>query len=774
MAALPDDTDQFWFLDQLAEEPPEDAARPTPRRAAEDDRHPAAGRAAPDRRRYLRRWSSDGDWQLLRRRSGPPGAHAQRPNPDTGDHRGRGEPGHGEPEDFAGSDDDTLPGLGTIEQIGARFQLPAAPVSPAPTGHQPAAPRHSMPADDPTADDPTADDPPARSRPDEGSRAGGVPSSRPQLGYPKAGRSGADGPPWPVPHALGSEHHRGWRSPQAPSRGPVPTGRAAVPPGCRAVPQSGHPEPSVDRPGPRSGPMPAQQVGRAAPAAGWGMPAQLRPPVAAAPLRRLTEELPGQRGRVVYPQRSRRAFGPTRKGWEARYVRLVWLCDLFVGLAAGGIAFAVRFSQGLTGYTRWYLLPSLLLPLVLVATLALCRAYDRRLLFVGTDEYQRVLRAGVSMLALVAVGSYLLDVRLARGYLATALPLCVGCCLLLRFVLRRQLHRSRRHGRYLNRVIVVGHELAIVSITRQLRRERFHGFKVVGCCLPAGHDGQVGVPIYGTLDQVPSAVQAAGADTVIVLSCPELDGEQLRRLAWKLEGDDVDLIVASSLLDVAGARTTIRPVDGLPLLHVDHPRLTGTSRILKSVVDRVGAVALLLALAPVLAAIAVAVRLGSVGPVLFHQVRVGKHGREFRMHKFRTMHTDAEDRLASLRHLNNGDGVLFKMRDDPRVTRVGKVLRRLSLDELPQLVNVVRGEMSLVGPRPPLPAEVAVYPADMLRRLAVRPGLTGLWQVSGRADLSWEEAVRLDLRYVENWSLSLDLVIMLRTVIAVWRSSGAY
>jgi len=259
-----------------------------------------------------------------------------------------------------------------------------------------------------------------------------------------------------------------------------------------------------------------------------------------------------------------------------------------------------------------------------------------------------------------------------------------------------------------------------------------------------------------------------------VLSCPELDGHALRRMAWQLERDDIDLIVASSLVDVAGDRTTIRPVDGLPMLHVDHPRLTGGPRIVKEIFDRIGAVILLATFSPLLLLIALLIKRTSPGPVLFRQVRVGRNGREFIIYKFRTMYLDAEARLADLRHLNEHDGVLFKMRNDPRVTRIGRWLRRLSLDELPQLFNVVLGHMSLVGPRPPLPEEVAAYPDDARRRLAVKPGITGLWQVSGRSDLPWEEAVRLDLRYVENWTLSLDLVILLRTLTAVSRGSGAY
>ncbi|WP_412747027.1 sugar transferase [Krasilnikovia sp. MM14-A1004] len=463
-----------------------------------------------------------------------------------------------------------------------------------------------------------------------------------------------------------------------------------------------------------------------------------------------------------------------RQRWERRYVWALIAGDLLAGVVAGAATFALRFGYQVTAYNRGYLLLSALLPVLLLVVLAVSRAYERRYLFVGTDEYQRVLRGGVGLIAGAAMVSYALDLDLARSYVLAALPAVIAGVVVLRFVLRKRLHLARRRGEGLRRVLVVGHEMSVIGLTRQLRRERYHGLEVVGACLPPDHDGAVDLPVYGSFDDVANAVDAADADTVVVLSCPELDGAALRRLAWRLERDDVDLIVASSLIDVAGARTTIRPFDGLPMLHVEHPRLHGGARVVKDLVDRFGAVLLLVLFGPLLLAVALAVRLTSRGPVLFRQVRVGRDGRLFRIFKFRSMYVDAEARLADLKHLNEHDGVLFKIRDDPRVTRVGWWLRRLSLDELPQLLNVLAGQMSLVGPRPPLPLEVAAYADDVRRRLAVKPGMTGLWQVSGRSDLPWEEAVRLDLRYVENWSLSLDLVILLRTMTAVLRSSGAY
>jgi exopolysaccharide biosynthesis polyprenyl glycosylphosphotransferase len=477
--------------------------------------------------------------------------------------------------------------------------------------------------------------------------------------------------------------------------------------------------------------------------------------------------------------RGRHAAMSRRQRWERRYVHALVLCDLVAGVTAGAATFALRFGDEITSYNLAYMILSALLPVLLPLVFAVSRAYERRFLFVGTDEYQRVFRGGVGLIAGAAVISYALDLDLARGYVLAALPAAVVASVVLRFTLRKRLHVARSRGESLRRVIVVGHELSIIGITRQLRRERYHGLEVVGACLPPGYDGvgvagPNGLTVYGTFDDVASAVDLADADTVVVLSCPELDGAALRRLAWRLERDEVDLVVASALVDVAGARTTIRPFDGLPMLHVEHPRLHGGLRLVKELVDRVGAFLLLVGLGPLLLGVALCVRATSRGPVLFRQVRVGRDGRHFRIYKFRSMYVDAEARLAELRHLNEQDGVLFKIRDDPRVTGVGRWLRRFSVDELPQLLNVLLGQMSLVGPRPPLPAEVAVYADDVRRRLAVKPGMTGLWQVSGRSDLPWEEAVKLDLRYVENWSLSLDLVILLRTMTAVVRSSGAY
>ena len=470
-----------------------------------------------------------------------------------------------------------------------------------------------------------------------------------------------------------------------------------------------------------------------------------------------------------------------RIGWQSRYIVTLALIDLLVGLCTASWALVLRFGPERTQpYLHDYLLLTLLFPVAWIASLAINRAYESRHLFVGTDEYARVFRSGIGLTACLAIVSFAFDLRLARGYVIIALPLATVVDLGARYVVRHMLHRSWARGERLHRVILIGHARAVAETTRRLRRERHHGLGVIGACLPPGispNGYTPGLPpIYGTFDEVAAAVSRADADTVVVLSCPEIDGAELRRLAWQLERDEVDLIVASTLVDVAGDRTTIRPVDGLPMLHVEHPRLKGGARVIKEIFDRVGALFLLFLFSPLLLVIAGLVRFSPVGrgPAIFRQERVGKNGKLFMLYKFRTMHVNAEARLAELRNLNDTDGELFKMRKDPRVTPLGRWLRRFSLDEIPQLINVVKGDMSLVGPRPPLAREVAGYPADMRRRLVVKPGLTGLWQVSGGSDLSWEESIRLDLTYVENWSLAMDLAILARTVSAVVRSSGAY
>ena len=459
-----------------------------------------------------------------------------------------------------------------------------------------------------------------------------------------------------------------------------------------------------------------------------------------------------------------------RLAWTGAYLRRVALADFACALAGSVLAYEVRFGQP-TYRPVIYLAFTGLLPLLWVASLALAGGYDPRFIGVGSDEFRRVLNAAVSLTAMVAIASYSVKFQTDRGYLVIALPCATLFDLVVRHRLRKRLHLLRSQGACMRKVVVIGPMSAVADFVIELRRQSHQGMSVVGACLVDGHTPVkvAGVPVLGGLDSVTSAVGQFGADTVAVLACPEMNGIRLRELAWDLEKTGTDMCVAAALLDVAGPRTTIRPVAGLPLLHVDHPELAGGKQVLKAAFDKVVALTAVIALAPLFAAIMLAVRLGDHGPVFFRQTRVGKDGHTFSVWKFRTMVVDAEQRKAELSALNESDGALFKMRKDPRVTKAGSWLRRYSLDELPQLFNVVLGDMSLVGPRPALPTEAAKYGDHMRRRLVVKPGITGLWQVSGRSDLPWDEAVRLDLRYIEQWSLALDLQIMWKTWSAVIR-----
>lgn len=464
--------------------------------------------------------------------------------------------------------------------------------------------------------------------------------------------------------------------------------------------------------------------------------------------------------------------------WAASYLLQVAIIDGCCGLVAGLLAFRVRFGTAVSGDSA-YLWFSLALPFLWVVALELAGAYDARFIGIGSDEFRRVINAGVCLTAAVAIASYATKTDVARGYIVIALPFITISDLLLRLARRKRLHEHRAKGRCMRKAVIVGQSDLVGELASMLRRETYHGLSVVAACIlgPGMPPAIDGVPVIGGVDEVHDLVDVVrvhDADTVAVLACAEMIGPRLRELAWALEKTGTDLCVAPALLDVAGPRTTIRPVAGLPLLHMDHPEFTGTRWLIKSFFDRAAVLVGLLMLLPVFAALALVIKLGDDGPVFFRQTRVGKGGSPFTLYKFRTMVVDAEQRKAELAAHNDGDGVLFKMRADPRITRVGRWLRRYSLDELPQLINVLIGDMSLVGPRPALPEEALLYAGHVRRRLAVKPGITGLWQVSGRSDLSWDEAVRLDVRYVENSSFVLDLQILWKTWSAVARGNGAY
>jgi exopolysaccharide biosynthesis polyprenyl glycosylphosphotransferase len=413
-----------------------------------------------------------------------------------------------------------------------------------------------------------------------------------------------------------------------------------------------------------------------------------------------------------------------------------------------------------------------------LCSLAMNRAWHPTVLGQGADEYVRLGRgmfAGAVALGLAGLATGVVSTRI---WVFVVIPATAVVALLLRYLLRQVLHRARYEGECLLPVMAAGGVETVRDLIARTKAAPHVGWRVDAICTVDGDgaDGTEvdGVSVIGTLDELADHVRRGGYRIVAITADPYWTPRRLQQLAWNLEGSGAEMVVAPTLMEVAGPRLHVSGVLGMPLLRVSAPAFSGMRRVVKGVVDRVGAVVLLTLGLPLIVVACAAILADSRGGVFYRQRRVGKDGKEFTILKFRTMVRDADRRKAALAHANEGAGVLFKMRRDPRVTRVGAVLRRYSIDELPQLFNVLTGAMSLVGPRPPLPEESARYEADVRRRLLVKPGLTGLWQVSGRSDLPWEEAVRLDLRYVEDWSLALDAMILWKTFRAVLGGQGAY
>lgn len=478
--------------------------------------------------------------------------------------------------------------------------------------------------------------------------------------------------------------------------------------------------------------------------------------------------------------------GVRTTGWLPKLARRLFVLDFVLVTVAVSISAVLRFgldapaaqvtaALDVLPATSYLALSSALVAAWLVL-LYVARTYDARVIGVGGDEYKRVVRSSLWLWGTVAIVCYLGRVEIARSFFALAFALGMLLLLLGRWGARKALHRARLHSKaWSHRVLVVGGVKEVDELVAEFAREPYAGLNVVGACVPGGYDGAApSVPVMGSLTGVVQAVASTGADTVAVTASHGVTSSVLKRLGWELEEAGVDIVVAPALTDVAGPRVHVRPVSGLSLLYVEQPEFSGPSRFIKEVFDRlVGFVGLLVTL-PLFLLIAAMIKVTSSGQVIFRQVRVGRDGRMFTLFKFRSMVADAEDRLRELLPDNDSDGALFKLRQDPRITLVGRWLRRFSLDELPQLVNVLLGDMSLVGPRPALPREAEDYGRSVARRLLVKPGITGLWQVSGRSDLSWEDSVRLDLYYVENWSFTGDIQILWKTVYAVATSRGAY
>ncbi|WP_231478745.1 MULTISPECIES: sugar transferase [Microbacterium] len=475
-------------------------------------------------------------------------------------------------------------------------------------------------------------------------------------------------------------------------------------------------------------------------------------------------------GRIVLP--------PPHDNWRSRFARFLRISDFIVlvwvvygtqllWFGWGRVDVAVRQDSRITEFSYW--LFSALLVLLWMLALALADSRNDRVIGTGTEEYARVTRASFGLFGAIAIIAFLVRIDVARGYLLISLPVGIAVLVLTRWLWRQWLVAQRSMGRYSAKVLLVGSRQSVTQIARDLQRSPDAGYQVVGACVPNGAVADViegtSLPIMGSVDAINRALAVTGADTVVVTSTDDLPPNKVKEISWGLEAGRQHLVLAPSITDIAGPRVHSRPVSGLPLIHVETPRFSSGQRFLKRSVDLVGAAVLVIVLSPVLLVVALTVKFTSPGPVLYRQERIGLNGEPFGMLKFRSMRVGADAELKSLLEAQGTDTQpLFKIKNDPRITPIGRFIRKYSLDELPQFFNVLSGSMSLVGPRPQIADEVALYSDAAKRRLLARPGVTGLWQVSGRSETSWEEAVKLDLFYVENWSLIADLVILAKTV----------
>ncbi|MGW6359515.1 sugar transferase [Streptomyces sp. NPDC055092] len=472
------------------------------------------------------------------------------------------------------------------------------------------------------------------------------------------------------------------------------------------------------------------------------------------------------------------AFRQPASDWEQRYRRTVITSDtVATALVVASIGNFFGARDAANWHEKWGIL-AFGTELLVLGALAVIRAWAPAVLGQGAEEFRRLGRSLFTATVVLALGGIALTSRNIKLWIFVAVPAIAFVTMTERYVLRLWLHKQRKEGQCLRPVLAAGSPATVRDLITRTRKFPHLGWRVEAVCTAdgLGLDGDQldGVPVVGQLTDVASHVRRDGYRVVAVTPDPHWSPDRLQRLAWNLEGSDAEMVVAPVLMEVAGPRLHVDAVLGIPLLRVSMPTFTGGRRAIKGVVDRMGAALLLILFAPLMVLVGLLVVVDSRGGALYRQRRVGKGGREFTIFKFRTMVSGAHGARAQLADRNEGAGLLFKLHRDPRVTRVGAVLRRYSIDELPQLFNVLTGSMSLVGPRPPLPEESAAYGPDIRRRLLVKPGLTGLWQISGRSDLPWQEAVRLDLRYVEDWSLALDTVILWKTLRAVLQGQGAY
>jgi exopolysaccharide biosynthesis polyprenyl glycosylphosphotransferase len=430
----------------------------------------------------------------------------------------------------------------------------------------------------------------------------------------------------------------------------------------------------------------------------------------------------------------------------------------------------LRFPQTWQGELSAYEIRNIFLALLVLASwlffLWFNGSRDTNILGFGADEYKRLINATLFSFTSIAFISYIFKLEISRAFILLVFPFGLITLFVSRRILRRRLLKARSEGRYLSKVLLL-HSGENDPVESRLSIASHAGFDVVY---------KVQTLEGSKLDfkQIVAKAIDNNCDQIMVGQSAIISAAELRKLGWALEETSIDLIVAPAVTEIAGPRLKVSNVEGLPLLHLEQPVFSGVSRVTKRLLDLVLSVFGLIVISPFLLIVALMIKFYDRGSIFYTQKRIGQNNKEFSVYKFRTMYEGSHEQRGKVMAETNKDPRLAKDPQDPRVTKPGLFLRRWSIDEIPQIINVLKGEMSLVGPRPPLAEEVNQYEKSEKRRLLVKPGLTGLWQVSGRSELDWEDAVRLDLYYVENWSLTLDILIIIRTAAAVWRGEGAY
>jgi exopolysaccharide biosynthesis polyprenyl glycosylphosphotransferase len=456
--------------------------------------------------------------------------------------------------------------------------------------------------------------------------------------------------------------------------------------------------------------------------------------------------------------------------WKPSLRKNISVIDFFSLLFAVTLILTLRFPQTWQGQLSAYEIRNIFLALLVLVSwlffLWFNGSRDTNILGFGADEYKRLINATLFSFTSIAFISYIFKLEISRAFILLVFPFGLITLFISRRILRRRLLKARSEGRYLSKVLLL-HSGENDPVESRLSIASHAGFDVVY---------KVQTLEGSKLDfkQIAATALENNCDQIMVGQSAIISAAELRKLGWALEETSIDLIVAPAVTEIAGPRLKVSNVEGLPLLHLEQPVFSGVSRVTKRLLDLVLSVIGLIVISPFLLIVVLMIKFYDRGSIFYTQKRIGQNNKEFSVYKFRTMYEGSHEQRGKVMAETNKDPRLAKDPQDPRVTKPGLFLRRWSIDEIPQIINVLKGEMSLVGPRPPLAEEVNQYEKSEKRRLLVKPGLTGLWQVSGRSELDWEDAVRLDLYYVENWSLTLDILIIIRTAAAVWRGEGAY